>query len=153
MKKYIGYLLLACFIIGFTLLAGGKVFSQSSQNENKTDTTISAKTMPAGSSAYVSGITAGRAKALAGVVVALTSLVIGWRAKVVYSRGKGNIRTGAMVALLLGLISIGLSIMHLMTSAGAVFGSGSGKAGAIFALVPALIGITLGGLALRQKKI
>ena len=56
-----------------------------------------------------------------------------------------------MVALSLGLTSIVLSIVHLSTSAGAVFGSGSGKAGALVALVLASFGIILSGVALRQK--
>jgi hypothetical protein len=42
--------------------------------------------------------------------------------------------------------------VHLCTSAGAVFGSGSGKAGAIVALLLALIGVTLGMLAFRSRQ-
>jgi lipoprotein signal peptidase len=51
----------------------------------------------------------------------------------------------------LGFVAIVLSILHLSTSAGAVFGSGSGKAGALFGLVLGLIAITMGWLALRKK--
>jgi len=41
--------------------------------------------------------------------------------------------------------------VNLSITAGAVFGSGSEKAVAIFAFVPNLIGIALGGLALRTR--
>jgi hypothetical protein len=58
----------------------------------------------------------------------------------------------AKLALALGLIAIVLSIVHLTTSAGAVFGSGSGKAGAIFGVVLGFIGMILGGMALRKNK-
>src|SRR6266498_2847507 len=134
MKKYIAYILLAWLIIGFTFLVTEKVFSQSDQKENKKDTTSSITTMPDKNAAYVSGITTGRAKALVGVVAGLISLVIGWRAKARSAKDTGNVRTGAGVAVVLGLTGIILSIIHLATSVGAVFGSGSGKAGAIFAL-------------------
>lgn len=64
----------------------------------------------------------------------------------------GNKRTQAIISLSLGGIAIILSVVHLSTSASAVLGSGSGKAGAIVTLIPALIGMALSGLALRPKK-
>jgi hypothetical protein len=147
MKKCISYILLALLISGFTSTV--KLFCQTNQKE----TMDSVKTTSNGNSPYVKGITPGRAYALAGGVIGLTSLIIGWRAKVRSKAGIDKARTGAMVALALGLTSIVLSIVHLSTSAGAVFGSGSGKAGALIALVPASIGIIFSGLALRQKRI
>jgi hypothetical protein len=96
------------------------------------------------SSDYVSGITNGRARALMAGAVALICLILGWRAKA------RSARTGAMVSIALGLIGIVLSIVHLSTSAGAVFGSGSGKAGAIVALILSLIGMTFAWLALKK---
>src|SRR5687767_13396765 len=119
MKKFISYILLALLIAGFT--ATVKVFSQTDQQE----TTDSVKTKPNEKSSYVKGITPGRAFALVGGVVGLASLVIAWRAKVSSKTNTNKGRTGAMVALALGLTSIVLSIVHLSTSAGAVFGSGS----------------------------
>jgi hypothetical protein len=82
---------------------------------------------------------------------------MGWwalaRSKSTNSSGvRNNMRTPAIIALCLGGVAIILSLIHLSTSAGAVFGSGSGKAGAIVTLVLALIGITLSGLALRGKR-
>jgi hypothetical protein len=95
---------------------------------------------------------------LIGAVIALVSLIMGWLAKArsnsANASGAGNNsnrRTQAIIALLLGGIAIVLSVVHLSTSAGAVFGSGSGKAGAIVALVLALIGTALSGLTLRKK--
>lgn len=141
-KKYISFILLACLIMGFSLLTTEKAFSQSIPDET---------------SPVVTGITEGRAKSLAGGVIALISLILGWRAK---ARSKSanvgsnrNKQTQALIALSLGGIAIILSIIHLSTSAGAVFGSGSGKAGAIVTLVLALIGIALSGLALRTGSI
>ncbi|MGF6930028.1 hypothetical protein QFZ48_005528 [Chitinophaga sp. W2I13] len=136
-KKHIPFI----FFIGLFILTTEKVFSQ---------------TTPDGTSPAVSGITTGRAQALVGAIIALISLIMGWRAKA-RSRSthltgnRQNKPTAAIIALSLGAIAIILSVVHLSTSAGAVFGSGSGKAGAIVALVLALTGATLSGLALRPK--
>jgi hypothetical protein len=145
MKKYIPYLLSALLIIGFSFLTTEKSFSQMDTSSQATS---------GGNSTYVKGITPGRARALVGVACGLISLIIGWRAKVRSKAGIGNKgRNGAIVALSLGAIALVLSIIHLSVSAGAVFGSGSGKAGAIFGLLLGLVGTTLGGLALRSHKI
>lgn len=134
MKKYVPFILTAFLTIGFSFLTTEEVFSQS---------------VPDGPSPAVRGITTGRARAIGGAVIALVSLIMGWRAK---ARPNPAKRTQAIIALSLGGIAIILSVVHLITSAGAVFGSGSGKAGAIVALVLALIGTALSGLALRPKK-
>jgi hypothetical protein len=135
MRQYISCILSFWMIIGISFLGTAEAFSQTN------------------SAPYVKGMTPGRARALIGVAAGLICLVVGWRARIRSAAGTGKGRTGAIAALLLGLIGIILSVMHLTTSAGAVFGSGSGKAGAIFALVLCLIGMPLGGLALRQKKV
>lgn len=140
MKKYVPFILSMCLIIGFSSLTAEQVFSQSA---------------PDATSPAVTGITAGRAKSIAGGVIALISLIIGWRANSTNRSGAGNNankRTQAIIALSLGGIAIILSLVHLSTSAGAVLGSGSGKAGAVVALVLALIGTALSGLALRPKR-
>lgn len=144
MKKYVRFTLLACLVVGFSFLTMEKVFSQSAAD---------------GTPQAVTGITAGRARSLVGAVIALVSLIMGWRAKVrsnatnVSGAGNsGNKRIQAIIALSLGGIAIILSVIHLSTSAGAVFGSGSGKAGAIVALVLALAGVALSALALRPKR-
>lgn len=100
--------------------------------------------------AYVSGITAGRARSLVGGFIGVVCLVIGWRAKSLSSKGDTNVRTGALWALLLGSIGLALGVMHLSLTAGAVFGSGSGKAGAIVGVVLNAVGIVLAALALKK---
>ena len=139
MKKYIRYILSAWLIAGLTFFVPGKGFSQTSQEGIKTEATNDE------GSTYVKGITSGRARALVGGVIGLAGLIVGWRARVRSSP------TGAKLAIALGLIAIVLSIVHLSTVAGAVFGSGSGKAGAIVALLLAIIGTLLGGLTLRLQ--
>jgi peptidoglycan/LPS O-acetylase OafA/YrhL len=138
MKKKASLILLGCLLIAVSFLIPDQVFAQSAGDET---------------SGTVKGITAGRAKSLVGGVLALVSLVVGWRANKVGSGMTSptrNKRTQATIALSLGGIAIILSLIHLSTSAGAVFGSGSGKAGAIVALVLALIGASLGGLSFRK---
>ncbi|AXY74157.1 hypothetical protein D3H65_09300 [Paraflavitalea soli] len=133
-KNYMFYLVLTCLVIGSLSLLPENAFSQTGAE---------------GTSPRVTGITAGRARALAGAVVGLISIVVGWRARV---SNNANKRTQAIIALSLGAVAIVLSLIHLSVSAGAVFGSGSGKAGAIVGLVLALIGSALGGLALRPQR-
>ena len=153
MEKIASFILSTGFIVAFCFLTIGKIYSQTGEGEHKSDSST-AMTKSGGDSSYtyVKGITAMRARSLAGVALGLTSLVIGWRAlrRAAGAGSKG--RSGAKVALSLGAIAIVISIIHIYFTAGAVFGSGSGKAGAIFALLLGFIGITLGGLAIRTKK-
>ncbi|HEV8283641.1 MAG TPA: DUF6223 family protein [Chitinophagaceae bacterium] len=136
MKKYIPYILSACLIIGFAFLATEKAFSQ---------------TTPDGTSPYVTGLTAGRAKSLVGVFAGLISLIIGWRAKARSAHGAGIGKPWVITALVLGLLAIVLSVVHLGTTPGG-FGTGGGKAGSIVALAVGLIGTILSGLTLRSKR-
>lgn len=151
MRKYICQVLLLWSIGGFAFTISEKAFAQATQEEDQVKSTDSATTPVNGNSTYVTGITAGRARALAGAAVGLISLIVGWHSKLRSRTNAGRGRTGAIVAVVLGLTGIILSIVHLSITAGAVFGSGSGKAGAIVALVPASIGLLLGGLVLRGK--
>jgi hypothetical protein len=133
---------LSCFtallIVGLSFMLCESAFSQTNTTE------------AAGNAEYVSGITTGRARALIGGVAGLICLITGWMAKSRSSTG-ANVRVSAMVAVFLGLIGIALSVVHLSTSAGAVFGSGSGKAGAIVGLVLSLVGMTFGWMALKKN--
>lgn len=144
-KKYVPVILLGCLFLGFSFLMPENVFAQSAGD---------------GPSPAVTGITTGRAKSLAGGVIALVSIILGALAKArpkstnpSRAGSNGNKRTQAIISLSLAGIAIILSVIHLSTSAGAVFGSGSGKAGAIVTLVLAVIAIVLSGLALRPKRI
>ncbi|HKY43200.1 MAG TPA: DUF6223 family protein [Pyrinomonadaceae bacterium] len=96
-------------------------------------------------------LTAGRARSLVAAAVGLVSLIIGALALARSSIGTSNGRTGAVVALVLGLIGSVLSVVHLGMSTGG-FGTGSGRAGAIVALVLGLIGVNLGGLVLARLR-
>jgi Family of unknown function (DUF6223) len=63
----------------------------------------------------------------------------------------GNARAGAVVAAMLGLISLVMGGLHTANSAGG-FGTGNGLAGAIVAIGLGLIGMALGGLALARSR-
>ena len=65
--------------------------------------------------------------------------------------GPGSGRFGAIVAAVVGLISVGIGGLVLTRSADG-FGTGNGRAGAIVALVVGLIGMNLGGLALARSR-
>jgi hypothetical protein len=96
-------------------------------------------------------LTAGRARSLVGAVGGADCVVIGGLAlaRAAGRIGTGNGRTGAIAALVLGLIGTVFSVVHLGSSTGG-FGTGSGRAGAIVALVLWLIGTNLGGLTLAR---
>lgn len=57
-----------------------------------------------------------------------------------------------MVSITLGGIAFFISVLHLMITSGANFGSGSGKAGAIVEISLSLLGISFSTMALRQRK-
>jgi hypothetical protein len=146
MKYFVPYILSACLTIGFSFSASEKAFSITPQEQQKDTTNEDSEE----TSSYVKGITAGRAKSLVGGVLGLFSLVIGWRAKARVSNNN-SAKPLAITALVLGLVAIGLSIVHLANVTGG-FGTGGGKAGAIVALVLALVGSMLGGLTLGAKR-
>lgn len=148
MKKCAIYVLSVWLIISFIFATTQKVFSQTSQQDHKINTADSITVLPKENSGYVSGMTTGRARSLLGTAVSLISLIAGWRAKT--RSGRTNSRTGATVALILGLTGITLCLVHLSATAGAVFGSGSGKAGSIVGLLLGFTGVVLGWLALRS---
>ena len=132
-------------IIAFSFFTYEKAFSFTEQ-EQQIDTTNNATVK---TYSNVKGITAGRGKSLIGGVLGLVSLIIGWRAKVRIARHQ-HARPMAITALVLGLVAIGLSIVHLANVTGG-FGTGGGKAGAIVALVFGLGGSIFSWLALRSK--
>jgi len=143
------YILLLLMITGATFFIIQGAFAQSigterTPNDNKASTTSH--------SSYKKGITAGRARALAGGIIGLISLVIGWRAKNQSGRQDDNARGNAITALVFGSIGVILSIVHLAATSGAVFGSGSGKAGAIVALILSTVGFILGWFVIRKQK-
>ena len=97
------------------------------------------------------GFTSGRARSLVGAGLGLISLVIGGIALARVRTSTGSGRSGAIVAVVLGLLAIVLSVVHLSMATGG-FGTGSGRAGAIVGLVLGLLGTTLGGLARARSQ-
>jgi hypothetical protein len=96
-------------------------------------------------------ITMGRLASIVTGIIGLVSLFIGRQALVRSAGPTGSIRPKAIAALLTGTICVLLSALHLMLSNGA-FGTGSGKLGAIVAMVVGLTGTGLGALALTRSK-
>jgi hypothetical protein len=141
MKQLVTCLSVACCM----LVATPDIYAQPAQQQSEAD---SAGTGKGKNENYVRGITPGRARSLAGGVLGLISVVAGAFAV----RKKGNRSTGKLAAVL-GSLAVILSIIHLAGSAGAVFGSGSGKAGAIVAMVLGLTGAILGLMRMRRKEI
>lgn len=93
---------------------------------------------------YVRGITPARVIGIIELVLAVGGLVMAWRAKKTLSAKT------AKLSLWLGACAILSSVIHFLITSGAVFGSGSGKAGAIIAGLIALIGILTAQSALRK---
>lgn len=147
MGKIISFVLSVSLIISCCLFATVKTFSQTAEPANKVSTTETKKSALFNEGGYVRGITPARAIGLAELLLGILSIVFAIRAK------KRSSIAGTKTALILGLLAIVFSIVHFVTTAGAVFGSGSGKAGAILAIMLSLVGIILSGLVLRRKKI
>jgi hypothetical protein len=94
----------------------------------------------------VSGMTSGRAATILPMLLGLISIIL-----VFTTRYNVNTkRNKALIAIVAGLISIVLAGIHLAQASGA-FGTGSGKLGAIVALVLAGIGIGFGIVILSRN--
>lgn len=122
-----------------TQLLSGEVYSQAAVAGDN-----SSKLFNEGG--YVKGITAARAVGLAELVLGLSCLVIALRAK---KRAAGK---GALIALGLGFSAMVFSTIHFLFTTGAVFGSGSGKAGAIIAFLLGLLGVFIAFPTFRAFK-
>jgi hypothetical protein len=96
-------------------------------------------------------ITLWRLASIVTAVVGLVSVVIGRQALARSTGTIGSRRPKAIAALVVGLICVALSVLHLILSAGG-FGTGSGKLGAIVAMLIGLTGTILGGLALARSR-
>lgn len=145
MEKIISFVFVS-LIICCCLFTSVKAFSQTSEPANKAAAAETEKSALFNEGGYVRGITPARAIGLAELLLGILSIVLAVRAK------KRSSIAGTKTALTLGLLAIVFSIVHFITTSGAVFGSGSGKAGAILAIILSLIGIILSGLVLRRKK-
>jgi Family of unknown function (DUF6223) len=100
----------------------------------------------------VYGMTPKRIAASSALVVGLIGAVIGGLAMARSVRRVGNRgRRGAIVALVLGPISLVSGGLVVVTADGGV-GTGNGVAGALVAMVVGLIAMTLGGLTLARSR-
>jgi hypothetical protein len=100
-----------------------------------------------------SALTPKRMLASAAALVGLSSAIIGGLA-VARSAGRvgtGNVRRGAIVALVLGPIGLIVGGLVVATADGGL-GTGNGIAGGIVAIIVGLIGVALGGLALARSR-
>ena len=98
----------------------------------------------------VYGLTSRRLWALAVIVVALISLIIGWQTMRQAASRSSNPRKGkwkAIVVIVAGLITVINGGLNLATANGGP-GTGNGVVGSAMALVLGLTASTLGGLAL-----
>ncbi len=100
----------------------------------------------------VQGITSGRAASLLPILLGLLSIIIGVMARKDAMNTMLSKQNKSILAIILGLIAASLSARHLANSFSAQLGTGSGKAGAVVALVLGLIGILLSILALKKVK-
>ncbi len=99
----------------------------------------------------VYGITPDRATTILYGVMGLASIIFGYWARFRSAGLVTRVRTRSIIALVVGSISVVLSVQHLAAAKGD-FGSGSGRLGAIVSLVFGLVGAILGGLALARLR-
>lgn len=107
-------------------------------------------TLHASGDPVVYGMTQGRLTSIFLGFVDIASVITG--ALALRSSTKSGFKKGAATwSVVLGSFSMLLSLVHLSNATGG-FGTGSGKAGAIVAIVFGLTGTTLGGLALWRAR-
>jgi Family of unknown function (DUF6223) len=99
----------------------------------------------------VSGMTSGRAATILPMLLGLISVIIVFTTRYNLANQYIAKRNKALVAIVAGLISIVLAGIHLTQAQGA-FGTGSGKLGAIVALLLAGIGVMFGVIILSRNK-
>src|SRR3954469_14132751 len=97
------------------------------------------------------GIAPGRAQSLGALAIGLISLIVGGLALARSGPGGRGRPRRATVALVVGVIGMIASVVRLATSTGGI-GTGSGQLGAIVALMVALLGTVLGGMALARAR-
>src|SRR5688572_13223768 len=96
-------------------------------------------------------ITIGRLTSVVTGIIGLISLFLGRQALVHAAGPAGSSRSKAIAALVVGLTTMFISILHLLISTGG-FGTGSGKLGAIVAMLVGLTGTVLGAMALARMR-
>jgi heme/copper-type cytochrome/quinol oxidase subunit 3 len=99
-----------------------------------------------------SNIGSGRLLPTVAALIGLAGVFTG-RWAMIHSRRAENrkVRSGALLALVSGLISLAIGMLHAVNSAGG-FGTGNGLAGAIVAMILGLTALVFGRLALARSK-
>jgi hypothetical protein len=95
-----------------------------------------------------SEITSARARSLVWVAVALISVIVAVIGRLRSSGRMGS--ASSIIAIGLGAVAAVMGIIHIAASTG--FGTGGGRAGAIIALVLAIVGIGLGAITLLRTR-
>ncbi|WP_285059221.1 DUF6223 family protein [Pedobacter ginsengisoli] len=103
-------------------------------------------------SSAAGNIGSGRFLPTVAALIGLTGVLIG-RWALIHSKRTENrkVKSGALLALISGLISLAIGMLHAVNSAGG-FGTGNGLAGAIVAMILGLTALVLGGLALARSR-
>jgi Family of unknown function (DUF6223) len=96
----------------------------------------------------VSGMTSGRSATILPLLLGLSSIFIVFSAR--YNLAYGTKRNKSLIAIVAGLISMVLAGIHLANASGA-FGTGSGRLGAIVALLLAGIGVICAVIILSRN--
>ncbi len=96
-------------------------------------------------------LSSGRIGAIVGVLVGLIGDVLGGKALARSTDPKGNVRRGALLALVLGPIGLLIGALVVATAEGGL-GTGHGLGGGIVAMIVGPIGMALGGLALARSR-
>lgn len=95
-------------------------------------------------------LTTGRLWSIVAGLIGLTGIIIGRLALIRSARRISSARSMSIAAIVLGLISIAISLLHLASTTGG-FGTGKGRAGAIVAIVLGLVSIIIGWRALARS--
>jgi membrane protein CcdC involved in cytochrome C biogenesis len=98
----------------------------------------------------VSGLTSGRTATILPMLLGLISVILVFTTRYNVANQYSTKRNKALIAIVAGLISIVLAGIHLAQAQGA-FGTGSGKLGAIVALILAGVGLVFGIIILSRN--
>lgn len=93
------------------------------------------------------GTGSGRLFATCAAVIGLAGAV--WAGWLFFRHGKGGSRRAAIVTSVTGLCVVGYAVLHLFIFTGN-FGTGDGRAGAIFAIIFGLTCLLFSGINLRR---
>jgi hypothetical protein len=124
-------------------LAQPQVFSQATEGKTQASKNTNGQFFNDGG--YVRGVTTARVIGIFELLIGISSLVCAVRSR------KPASKKLAKAGATLGWITVMVSIVHLAVTAGAIFGSGSGKAGSILAFLLGVSGSMVSWQSLRSR--